>query len=93
MQRTRFLFLLALVVGNATSACGQSFDAPFAGATVILDEASQPYLALPPVEPSPFDNPWGIVCLPEQLIYRSYLAGVKESRMGAQLINRHGDGA
>lgn len=95
MQRTWFVFLLALVIGSAldvTSARGQSFDAPFGGAAVILKEGSQPYLALPTVEPSPFDNPWGVVCLPEQLIYRSYLAGIKESRMGAQLINRRHDG-
>jgi hypothetical protein len=96
MRRDLCLLLLALATVNVMrpeSACGQSFDSPFGDAAVILDERAEPYLALPPVEPSPFDNPWGIVCLPEQLIYRSYLAGVKESRMGAQLINRNDDGA
>ncbi|MEO8495040.1 MAG: DUF1207 domain-containing protein [Planctomycetota bacterium] len=95
MRRIRFLLLLALataVVLRAPSARGQSSQSPFAGATLILDEHSQPYITVPVVEPSPFDHPWGFVCLPEQLIYRSYLAGVKESRMAAQLINRRDDG-
>ncbi len=95
VRREWCLLLLALATVNvlrATSARGQSFDSPFDGATVILDERSEPYIALPPVEPSPFDHPWGIVCLPDQLIYRSYLAGIKESRMGAQLINLQHDG-
>jgi hypothetical protein len=95
MRRVGLSLLLALATVNvlrATSACAQSFDAPFDGATVVLDENAQPYIAFPPVERSPFDNPWGLVVLPEQLIYRSYLAGIKESRMGVQLINRQHDG-
>jgi hypothetical protein len=95
MRRVWCLLLLALaaiIVLRETSVRGQSFDAPFNGATLILDESSQPYIAVPHVEPSPFDNPWGLVVLPEQLIYRAYLAGIKESRMGVQLINRLHDG-
>ncbi|MBI2477312.1 MAG: hypothetical protein HYV60_01270, partial [Planctomycetia bacterium] len=95
MRRVWFLLLLAIVttsVTRATSVLGQSFEAPFDGPTVVLDEYSQPYIAVPHVEPSPFDNPWGLVALPEQLIYRAYLAGIKESRMGVQLINRQYDG-
>lgn len=95
MRRACCLLLLALVTVNvlrATLARGQSFDAPFDGATVVLDEHSQPYIAVPHFEPSPFDDPWGCVLLPEPLIYRSYLAGIKESRMGAQWIHRQHDG-
>lgn len=95
MQRAGFLLLLALAAAQAlrtTAAHGQSFASPFGDAVIILDEHSQPYIASPPVEPSPFDNPWGLVILPEQLIYRSYLAGVKESRMGTRAFHRDNDG-
>lgn len=71
---------------------GQPFDAPFESATVMHNEHLGPYIALPPVEPYPAGDPWGLVVLPESLIYRSYLAGIKESRMGAQLVNRQDDG-
>lgn len=95
MRRALFLLLLALVtlnVSRAKSARAQSFDAPFDGPTVVLDEYSQPYIAVPQYEPSPFDNPWGLVLLPDRLIYRAYLAGSKESRLGTQAFNRDGDG-
>ncbi len=95
MRRAWFLVVLAsgaTHVAGAGFARGQSFDMPFGDAAVILDDHSRPYLALPPVEGSPFDDPWGLVVLPEQLIYRSYLAGLKESRLGTQAFHRNGDG-
>ena len=95
MRRAWLLLLVALgtvTVLGAASARGEPFDSPFGGATLILDEHSQPYIGLPPIEPSPFDKPWGLVVLPEQLIYHSYLAGVKESRLGTQTFHRDGDG-
>lgn len=87
--------------------CAQPFDKRVDGPTVILDGASEPYIVMPSFEPStfnpslievphfepaPFDNPWGLVVLPERIIYRSYLAGLKEPRLGTQTFNRNGDG-
>ena len=95
MRRVAILLLLACATANVfheTPASAQSFYAPFDGPTVVLDGSSHPYITVPQVEPSPFDAPWDVVVLPDRLIYRSYLAGVKEPRLAAQLINRQGDG-
>lgn len=41
---------------------------------------------------APPADDWGFHLLPESLIYRSYLAGVKESRMSGHLVSIDGDG-
>jgi len=76
---------------------GQSFaspfEAPFAAPTVINDQQLGPYVLMPETQPTTIENGWGIVVLPQGVIYHSYLAGSKESRMGAQIFNRQHDGA
>lgn len=95
MQITSFFSVIAVAATNLShdsSAYGQFLDSPFDGATVVLEENAQPYIAVPQVQSSPFANPWSIVLLPDRIIYRSYLAGSKESRLGTQSFHRNGDG-
>ncbi|MCA9119291.1 MAG: DUF1207 domain-containing protein [Planctomycetaceae bacterium] len=86
------LAVAATNLSHDSSAYGQFLDSPFDGATVVLEENAQPYIAVPQVQSSPFANPWSIVLLPDRIIYRSYLAGSKESRLGTQSFHRNGDG-
>src|SRR5262245_33243825 len=52
----------------------------------VLLEPEQPPLW------TPAEEPWLWQVLPQGLIYKSYLAGAKESRLSSQHINVPGDG-
>jgi len=80
------------------AAMGQPHDAPyattpFADTPYFLNERPGPPVVLPTTLPSRFDDGTGLVLLPQGVIYPAYLAGSKESRMGAQIFNRRHDGA
>lgn len=54
---------------------------------VDLDQDSDTYMAEPLYADEYVYDDWGCQFLPQGLIYRSYLAGPKESRLGNQLIS------
>ncbi len=54
-----------------------SFSNPFAG----FEDAGDPYC--PPSSYPGYEPPWSLQFVPDGLIYRSYLAGPRESRMAA----------
>jgi len=88
--------MLALALASVMlmkPAIGQMVTTPFESPNIVQGEPWGAYTDLPQVGAPPFVEPWGLVVLPEGSIYRSYLAGSKESRMGAQIFNRQHDGA
>ena len=97
IKPTFLLLALASISMFASVLCAQPTPVPIDGPTVVLDPYAQPYVAMPSMDssifaPSPFENAWNVVVLPEQIIYRSYLAGAKEARLGSQAFHRNGDG-
>ena len=60
-----------------------------AGGTIYLDGPT----LQSPHGPVPYQAPWSWQILPEGLIYRSYLAGAREPRLGAVLFEERDDGA
>lgn len=61
--------------------------------TIYLDELGRP--AAPysyPAVPQPYGQPWTWQLMPEGLIYRAYLAGIKESRLSSTWVSERRSG-
>jgi hypothetical protein len=80
-------FLIVLVLSSTSLA--QSF---LNGPVVVVEEGMPAYTALPYEVPQPCAELWDLEVLPTSVIYPSYLAGAKESRMALHLISESEDG-
>ena len=102
IARAAILVLVGLAGLPAALARGQSADAsppaePAETATVVPSPVEQPYFDLDAyldnggvVPTSSSDWDWQL--LPNDLIYKSYLAGIKEPRSGTVITNIENDG-
>ena len=94
LGRATLVSLLVVVSSNA-QAQQQMERLPELSESGVLDE--QEYTAMPRVVLEPSSRPcrsdvWSYQVLPEGLLYKSYLAGVKEPRFAGQWVHEKGQG-